>query len=148
MKKETHPEWYPDAEVVYDGEVVMRVGSTKPRIVVDVWSGSHPFFTGEQRLLDTEGQVDRFMRRLQQRQEIAASREVVVEKKDPRNFEIEAMGLDKRATAAFVDAGLTTVGDVADKLEEGEDNLLEIPGIGQTALINVRRYLRNEELID
>ena len=148
MKKDTHPEWFPNAEVVYDGEVVMHVGSTKPRIVVDVWSGSHPFFTGEQRLLDTEGQVDRFMRRLQQRQELAATREVVVEKKDPRSFELEAMGLDKRATSSLLDAGLTTVGDVLAKLEEGDDNLLEIPGIGQTALINVRRYLRNEELID
>ena len=148
MKEDTHPEWYPNAEVVFDGEVVMHVGSTKPRIVVDVWSGSHPFFTGEQRLLDTEGQVDRFMRRLQQRQEMAAAREVKVEKKDPRNFEIGAMGLDKRAENAFVEAGLTTVGDIADKLAEGEDNLLSIAGIGQTALISVRRYLRNEEIID
>lgn len=148
MKKEIHPEWFPNAEVVYDGETVMHVGSTQARIVVDVWSGSHPFFTGEQRLLDTEGQVDRFMRRLQQRQEIATSREVVEEKADPRSYEIGEMGLDKRAQAAFVEAGLTTVGDVLAKLEEGDDNLLEIPGIGQTALINVRRYMRNEELID
>lgn len=148
MKKETHPEWYPNAEVVFDGEVVMHVGSTQPRIVVDVWSGSHPFFTGEQRLLDTEGQVDRFMRRLQQRQEIAAAREVVVETKDPRAAETSAMELEKRATEALVEAGLTTVGDVADKLEAGEDELLAIAGIGQTAIIHIRRYLRHEEIIE
>lgn len=148
MKEETHPEWYPNAEVVFDGEVVMHVGSTKPRIVVDVWSGSHPFFTGEQRLLDTEGQVDRFMRRLQQRQEMAEKAEVVVEKKDPRNFELQAMGLDKRAENALLEAGLTTVGEIADKLIEGEDELLAIQGIGQTALIHIRRYLRHEELLE
>ena len=148
MKDETHPEWYPEAEVVFDGEVVMKVGSTKPRIVVDVWSGSHPFFTGEQRLLDTEGQVDRFMRRLQQRQEMAAQAEKVIEKKDPRNFELQSMGLDKRAENALLDAGFSTVGDVLDKLNEGEDELLAIQGIGQTALINIRRYLRNEELLE
>ena len=148
MKKETHPEWYPNAEVVFDGEVVMHVGSTQPRIVVDVWSGSHPFFTGEQRLLDTEGQVDRFMRRLQQRQEIAAAREVVVETKDPRAAETSAMELEKRATEALVEAGLTTVGAVADKLEAGEDELLAIAGIGQTAIIHIRRYLRHEEIIE
>ena len=148
MQKDIHPEWYPNAEVVFDGETVMHVGSTKPRIVVDIWSGSHPFFTGEQRLIDTEGQVDRFMRRLQQRQKMAEARVKVVEKKDPRKFEIGAMGLDKRAENAFVEAGLTTVGDIADALAEGEDTLLAIQGIGQTALINVRRYLRNEELLD
>ena len=64
MQDKIHPKWYPDAEIVVDGEVVMRVGSTKPRIVVDIWSGTHPFFTGETRLVDTEGQVDRFMRRI------------------------------------------------------------------------------------
>ncbi len=148
MKQDTHPEWYPEAEVVFDGEVVMKVGSTKPRIVVDVWSGSHPFFTGEQRLLDTEGQVDRFMRRLQQRQEMAKQAEVVVEKKDPRNFELQAMGLDKRAENALLEADFATVGDVLDKLNESEDELLAIQGIGQTALINIRRYLRNEELLE
>ena len=148
MQKDIHPKWYPNAEVVFDGETVMHVGSTKPRIVVDIWSGSHPFFTGEQRLIDTEGQVDRFMRRLQQRQKMAEARVKVVEKKDLRKFEISAMGLDKRAENAFVEAGLTTVGDIADALAEGEDTLLAIQGIGQTALINVRRYLRNEELLD
>lgn len=148
MQKDIHPEWYPNAEVVYDGETIMHVGSTKPRIVVDIWSGTHPFFTGEQRLIDTEGQVDRFMRRLQQRQSLADAREKVVEKADPRKYEIAAMELDKRAENAFVAAGLTTVGDIADALAEGDDTLLAIQGIGQTALINVRRYLRHEELLE
>ena len=30
---------------------------------MDVWSGNHPFFTGTQKILDTEGRVDRFMRK-------------------------------------------------------------------------------------
>lgn len=148
MKKETHPEWYPDAEIVFDGEVVMRVGATKPRIVVDVWSGTHPFFTGEQRLLDTEGQVDRFMRRLQQQQEMAADQEDKEEKKDPRSFEVDVMGLDSRGVNALLDAELSTVGDVLDKLNEGDDALLAIQGIGQTSLITIKRYMRMEELID
>ncbi len=143
-----HPKWYPEAEVVFDGEVVMKIGSTKPRIVVDVWSGSHPFFTGEQRLLDTEGQVDRFMRRLRARQEIAAEREVVVVKKDPRSADIRTIGLDTRAQEALIDADKTTVGDLVDGLADGDDGLLSIVGIGQTALITIKRYLRNEDLID
>ena len=42
-----------------NGEVVMTTGATQPEIHVDVWSGNHPFFTGTQKILDTEGRVDR-----------------------------------------------------------------------------------------
>ena len=41
----------------------MTTGATQPEIQVDVWSGNHPFFTGTQKILDTEGRVDRFMRK-------------------------------------------------------------------------------------
>ena len=62
-KSNIHPNWYPEAKVICNGEVVMTTGSTKPEIHVDVWSGNHPFFTGTQKILDTEGRVDRFMRK-------------------------------------------------------------------------------------
>ena len=62
-KKDIHPKWYPDAKVICNGEVVMTTGSTQPEIHVDVWSDNHPFFTGTQKILDTEGRVDRFMRK-------------------------------------------------------------------------------------
>ncbi len=41
----------------------MTTGSTLPELHVDVWSGNHPFFTGTQKILDTEGRVDRFMKK-------------------------------------------------------------------------------------
>ncbi|AFY78713.1 MAG: 50S ribosomal protein L31 [Hydrococcus sp. C42_A2020_068] len=62
-KPDIHPTWYPEAKVICNGEVVMTVGSTKPEIHVEVWSGNHPFFTGTQKLIDTEGRVDRFRRK-------------------------------------------------------------------------------------
>jgi len=62
-RKGIHPEWYPDAKVICNGEVVMTVGSTQPEIQVDVWSGNHPFYTGTQKIIDTEGRVDRFLRK-------------------------------------------------------------------------------------
>ncbi len=62
-KPDIHPTWYPDAKVICNGEVVMTTGSTQPQIHVDVWSGNHPFYTGTQKILDTEGRVDRFMRK-------------------------------------------------------------------------------------
>ena len=44
-------------------KLVMKIGSTKPRLNVDIWSGNHPFYTGSQKILDTEGRVERFMRK-------------------------------------------------------------------------------------
>ena len=49
------------AEFVYcDGQVVLEVGTTKEELVVDIWSGNHPFYTGSQKIIDTEGRVDKF----------------------------------------------------------------------------------------
>lgn len=62
-KEGIHPQWYPDAKVICNGEEVMRVGSTQPEINVEVWSGNHPFYTGTQKIIDTEGRVDRFLRK-------------------------------------------------------------------------------------
>ncbi|MGD2182056.1 50S ribosomal protein L31 [Lusitaniella coriacea] len=62
-KPDIHPKWYPDAKVICNGEVVMHVGSTQPEINVEIWSGNHPFYTGTQKIIDTEGRVERFMRK-------------------------------------------------------------------------------------
>ncbi|NJN76868.1 MAG: 50S ribosomal protein L31 [Synechococcaceae cyanobacterium RL_1_2] len=62
-KPDIHPEWYPESKVICNGEVVMTIGSTQPEINVDVWSGNHPFYTGTQKIIDTEGRVDRFLRK-------------------------------------------------------------------------------------
>ena len=147
MKEGIHPKWYPSAKVVVEGEEVMTVGSTLPEIGVEIWSGTHPFYTGTQRLLDTEGQVDRFMRRLQRREELQAEAEKQVEKRDPANLSVDLMSLGTRATKALNSADVTTVGDVLGLLEQGDDALLAISGIGQKALIDIKRFLRAEELI-
>jgi large subunit ribosomal protein L31 len=41
----------------------MTTSSTKPELFVDIWSGNHPFYTGSQRIIDTEGRVDRFFKK-------------------------------------------------------------------------------------
>jgi large subunit ribosomal protein L31 len=148
MKKDIHPQWYPDAKVIVDGEVVMTVGSTQPEIRVEIWSGTHPFYTGTQRLLDTEGQVDRFMRRLQRRAEIQAELEQKQEESKPTNLSVEAMSLGTRAEKALINANITTVNDILALLEQGDDALLAISGIGQKAVIDIKRFLRAEGLIE
>lgn len=62
-KADIHPKWYPEAKVFCNGKQVMTVGSTKPELSVDVWSGNHPFYTGTQKIIDTEGRVERFLRK-------------------------------------------------------------------------------------
>lgn len=148
MKENTHPKWYPEAKVFVEGEQVATVGSTMPEIRVEIWSGTHPFYTGTQRLLDTEGQVDRFMRRLQRRQEMQQEAEVKQEKAKPVNLSVEAMGLGKRAEKALGEADVKTAGELVALLEQGDDALLALPGIGQKALIDIKRFLRAEGLIE
>lgn len=148
MKPDIHPEWYPDAKVIVDGEVVMTVGSTLPEIRVEIWSGTHPFYTGTQRLLDTEGQVDRFMKRLRRREEIQAEKEKEKEERSPFALSVDAMSLGTRAQKALAAADVTTLGDIMELLEKGDDALLALPGIGQKALIDVKRFLRAEGIIE
>lgn len=62
-KTNIHPKWFTDSKVYYDGQLIMIVGSTKPELNVDIWSGNHPFYTGSQRIIDTEGRVERFMKK-------------------------------------------------------------------------------------
>jgi hypothetical protein len=57
------------------------------------------------------------------------------------------MSLGTRAQKALVSAEVTTVSDVLELLEKGDDALLALPGIGQKALIDIKRFLRAEGLI-
>jgi large subunit ribosomal protein L31 len=64
VKEDMHPKYY-NAPVYFNGEVVMHVGSTVPELHVEVWSGSHPFFTGKSSFVDTAGRVEKFQKRFQ-----------------------------------------------------------------------------------
>lgn len=72
MKAGIHPKWYPEARVTCACGNTWTVGAAVPELRTDVCSNCHPFFTGEQRIVDTEGQVDRFIKRLEKRQETVA----------------------------------------------------------------------------
>ncbi|MEO0226273.1 MAG: 50S ribosomal protein L31 [candidate division WOR-3 bacterium] len=62
MKKGIHPQYYPDAKVICACGQTWTTGSTKKEIRTDMCSVCHPFFTGEQRIVDTAGQVEPFNR--------------------------------------------------------------------------------------
>ncbi len=63
MKEKIHPRYYTDAKVVCACGNTFITGATKQLIKVEVCSKCHPFFTGEQRIVDTAGRVERFKRR-------------------------------------------------------------------------------------
>jgi len=60
MKTNIHPEWHPQAKVSCVCGNSFITGSTVPEIRVEICSACHPFFTGQQKLVDTLGQVDKF----------------------------------------------------------------------------------------
>jgi large subunit ribosomal protein L31 len=63
MKAKIHPKYYPDAKVTCACGNTFITGATKQLIRVEICSKCHPFFTGEQRIMDTAGRVERFKRR-------------------------------------------------------------------------------------
>jgi large subunit ribosomal protein L31 len=67
MKEKIHPKYFSEATVVCACGNTWKTGATVELIHTDVCSKCHPFFTGEQRIVDTAGQVDRFMRRLEKK---------------------------------------------------------------------------------
>lgn len=105
MKENIHPTYYPEARVVCSCGATWTTGSTVPEIRTDVCSTCHPFYTGEQRIVDTAGQVERFMKRLERRQSESARREL--EQSARREAEeaarkARARGDDPEAAAAEV----------------------------------------------
>jgi large subunit ribosomal protein L31 len=63
MKPKIHPKYFTDAKVICACGNTWTTGATVAEIKVDICSACHPFFTGQQRIVDTAGQVERFMRR-------------------------------------------------------------------------------------
>ena len=144
MREKIHPTYYAEAEVVCAScGTKWTTGSTRKSIRIEVCSNCHPFYTGEQsRLLDTEGQVDRFYKKLQARQEYVELQTAKENSKTSPNRPIGDADLGIRPTAALVKAGVNTVGEFLSKLAEGEDVLLAIDGFGRKALIDSKKKLR------
>jgi large subunit ribosomal protein L31 len=144
MKAEIHPTYYPDAKVTCAScGRTWTTGSTKKELRVDICSNCHPFFTGEaQRILDIEGQVDRFYKKLSARQTYVDSKKAQDAARKSPERPIAELGLTARATDALSKAGITEVSQFLAKLAEGEARLLSINGFGQKSLIDAKKKLR------
>jgi large subunit ribosomal protein L31 len=63
MKEKIHPKYFSDAQVSCSCGNVWTTGSTKKVLKVELCSKCHPYFTGEMRLVDTAGRVEKFKKR-------------------------------------------------------------------------------------
>lgn len=77
MKEKIHPKWHAQARVHCACGNTFTTGSTLPEIAVEICAACHPLFTGQQKLVDTAGRVDKFNQRAaaaKKKQEEAAAR--------------------------------------------------------------------------
>lgn len=142
MKPDIHPEWYPEAKVICACGETWTVGATVSEIRTDICSTCHPFYTGEMRIVDTEGQVDRFMKRLQARDNILREAEERAAAQVSPEIPVTDLELNTRIQNTLKDAEITKVGDLLDLLVQGDDALLDIYGFGRQALADVKKTLR------
>jgi large subunit ribosomal protein L31 len=142
MKQDIHPTYFPESKVTCACGESWTVGSTQEEIRVDICSACHPFFTGEQRIVDTEGQVDRFYKRLEARQQFVSEQEERESEKVSPDRPIEEFELGKRSTDSLAKAGIKNAGQALAKLAEGDEAVLAIDGIGRKSLADLKKAMR------
>jgi large subunit ribosomal protein L31 len=142
MKEGIHPAYFTDAQVICACGNTWTTGSTKKVIHTDVCSNCHPFYTGEQRIVDSEGQVDRFYKKLQVRQQYIDDKSERESARTSPERPITELGLGTRSTEALAKANITKVGQVMDLLEKGEAGILSVDGFGRKSLADLKKRLR------
>ena len=131
MKEGIHPTYYQDALVICACGNTWRTGSTKKEIHTDVCYNCHPFYTGEQRIVDTAGQVERFMKRTAAAEQRKTEVEARPSKKQRRaQARAEARGIPEEPEAvASGPVTMTEVPTPADQATVAPE--LQAQGIGE-----------------
>ena len=142
MQDGIHPKFYANAKVICSCGNTWTTGSTQEVIHTDVCYNCHPFFTGEQRIVDTEGQVDRFYKKLEARDQYKATAAAREASKSSADQPVATLDLGERVEAALAKVGLETVAQVVEKLAGGDEAMLAIDGLGRKGLIDLKKRLR------
>lgn len=82
MKKEIHPEYHKESKIRCACGKTYSIGSSKAEIQVEICSNCHPFYTGEEKLIDTAGRVEKFKKR--QTKAEAAPKKTVKKKRESK----------------------------------------------------------------
>lgn len=142
MKEKIHPKYFENAKIVCSCGNTWTTGSTRAEIHTDVCYKCHPFFTGEQRIVDTEGQVDRFYKKLEARVSYQSQQQARETAKQTVEQAIGSLGLDERVVTLLTGAGLNTVTELVEKVKAGDEGLLAIEGMGRKNVIDIKKRLR------
>src|SRR3989344_4415078 len=107
MKANIHPNWYPEATVTCACGNTFVTGSPLPAIRVEICSKCHPLFTGQQKFVDTLGQVDRFIKKTEsskikqaERKRILETRKSKFEEQKKEKPSLKDLLMQARKTAA------------------------------------------------
>ena len=79
MKAKIHPNYNKGLQIVCSCGNVIVAGSTKKELHTEICSGCHPFYTGQSKLVDTTGRVDKFLERVKKAQALKEKQVKVVE---------------------------------------------------------------------
>lgn len=144
MKQDIHPTWYEAQVRCVSCGTTWTTGATVEELVVEICSTCHPFYTGEQRIVDTEGMVERFTRRLEKRSEIHTLKSEEEDTTAPLDLPIADLELSARYVNILEENDIKVVSDVLNRLgEEDDDNsILAIQGIGRKVLSDLKKMLR------
>src|SRR5690606_25168083 len=129
-----HPK-YDESIVICACGNTFTTRSTRPQLRTDLCNVCHPFYTGEQRIVDTAGQVERFMKRMEaaqgsegrqsKRQARLAERQSRIEAERARQAEIAAQAEAEEA-AARAAAAAAAAEIAAAEAADGEDVVVEV----------------------
>ena len=146
MKAKIHPAWRQAQVRCVTCGTTWTTGATVKALTVEICSNCHPFYTGEQRIVDTEGRVDKFMKRLQQRDQYIAQQEQREAERAPLDLPIRELKVAERYASILEENGINIVSDVLTRLgDEGDDDsILAIQGIGRKALSDIKKTLRSK----
>lgn len=81
MKSDIHPRYFSEAKVTCVCGNVFTVGSTAEKISVEICSSCHPFYSGEEKIIDTAGRVEKFKARFAAAKDRADKRAEFLKKK-------------------------------------------------------------------
>ena len=62
-KSKIHPKWFKNIPVLCDGKLLCLINSTKCELQIDIWLANHSFYTNSQIMVDSEGRVEKFMKK-------------------------------------------------------------------------------------
>ena len=142
MKTKIHPKYYPEAKVSCACGATWTTGSTQAELRLDICSNCHPFYTGEQRIVDTEGQVDRFMKRVKAREDYVSDKQARDDEKVSPERPVAEFDITKRVVDILAKAKIITAGDVIEQLKEGDEAILKIDGFGRKSLADIKKAMR------